>query len=73
MPVCYKVDIIAALKEKGYTTYKIRKDKVFSENTLQAFRTGKMVSFDTIGKLCEMLSCQVGDILEYVPDNAATE
>ena len=73
MPVCYKVDIIAALKEKGYTTYKIRKDKVFSENTLQAFRTGKMVSFDTIGKLCEMLSCQVGDILEYVPDNDAAE
>ena len=65
MAVCYKIDIIAALKDKGFTTYKIRKDKIFSENTLQAFRTGKMVSFDTIGKLCEMLGCDVGDILEY--------
>ena len=69
MAVCYKIDIIAALKEKGYTTYKIRKDKVFSENTLQAFRTGKMVSFETIGKLCEMLECDVGDILEYKSEN----
>lgn len=69
MSVCYKIDIIAALKEKGYTTYRIRKDKVFSENTLQAFRTGKMVSFETIGKLCEMLECDVGDILEYKSEN----
>jgi len=69
MAVCYKIDIIAALKEKGYTTYRIRKDKVFSENTLQAFRTGKMVSFETIGKLCEMLECDVGDILEYKSEN----
>ena len=68
MPVCYMISIIAALKEKGFTTYKIRNDKIFSENTLQAFRSGKMVSFDTIGKLCEMLSCQPGDILEYRPD-----
>ena len=69
MAVCYKIDIIAALKEKGYTTYRIRKDKVFSENTLQAFRTGKMVSFETVGKLCEMLECDVGDILEYRNEN----
>lgn len=68
MPVCYKINIISALKEKGYTTYKIRNDKIFSENTLQAFRSGKMVSFDTIGKLCEMLNCQPGDLLAYVSD-----
>lgn len=73
MPVVYKIDVLAALKEKGYSTYKIRKDRVFAESTLQAFRSGVMVSYDTIGKLCEMLCCQVGDILEYIPDNTATE
>lgn len=65
MPVVYKMDILAALKEKGYSTYKLRKDKVFAESTLQAFRTGVMVSYETIGKLCEMLQCDVGDILAY--------
>lgn len=65
MPVGYKMDVLAALKEKGYSTYRMRKDKVFSESTLQAFRTGVLVSYDTIGKLCELLGCDVGDILEY--------
>lgn len=65
MPVIYRIDIIAALKEKGYTTYKIRKEKIFAENTMQAFRSGKMVSYETIGKLCSMLECDVGDILQY--------
>lgn len=68
MSVCYKINVIAALKEKGFTTYKIRNEKIFSENTLQAFRSGKMVSYETLGKLCEMLNCQPGDLLEYRPE-----
>ena len=68
MPVIYKINVIEALKEKGFTTYKIRQEKIFSENTLQAFRSGKMVSYETIAKLCSMLSCDVGDILTYSED-----
>lgn len=69
MSVCYKINVIAALKEKGFTTYKIRNEKIFSENTLQAFRSGKMVSYETLGKLCEMLNYQPGDLLEYRSEN----
>lgn len=72
MSVRYKINVIAALKEKGFTTYKIRNEKIFSENTLQAFRSGKMVSYETLGKLCEMLNCQPGDLLEYRSENADT-
>ena len=67
MPIAYKIDILQALKEKGYTTYRLRKDKVFSEATMQAFRSGTMVSYNTISKLCEMLECDIGDLLHYVP------
>ena len=28
----------------------------------------KMIQLDTISKLCRALDCQVGDLLEYVPD-----
>lgn len=68
MPIAYKMDVLAALKEKGHSTYKIRKDKIFSESTLQAFRSGTMVSYETLEKLCELLHCQPGDILEYEPE-----
>ena len=69
MPISYKIDIIAALKEKGYNTNRIRKEKILSESTLQAFRDNKIVSWQIIERLCEMLDCQPGDLVEYVKDD----
>lgn len=68
MPVKYKIDILGALKEKGYTTYKLRKGKLLAEGVMQSLRDNKAVSLDNIGRICELLGCQPGDILEYVPD-----
>ena len=31
----YKIDILEELKTKGYTTYKLRKDKVIGEAQIQ--------------------------------------
>ena len=58
----------AALKEKGYSTYRIRKEKIFAEATLQLFRQGVIASQSTLEKLCELLDCQPGDILIYEKD-----
>ena len=68
MPMRYKFNILAALKERGYNSTRIRNEKLMSESTLQKFRTGEMVSTDNIARLCKLLDCQPGDILEYVPD-----
>ena len=68
MPVKYKIDVLAALKEKGYSSYKIRTAKIFGEATLQKIRKGEPVSWDVIGKICELLNCQPGDILCYKAD-----
>ena len=68
MAMRYKIDIIAALKDAGYNTSVIRREKRLSESTLQAIRTGKMVSLDNISRICEMLRCQPGDLLEYMSD-----
>ena len=32
MAIKYKIDIIAALKEAGYNTSRIRKEKIFQKN-----------------------------------------
>ena len=65
MPIKYKLDILDALKSKGFSTYRIRKDKLLAESTVQAVRRGELVSLDNIARVCEMLNCQPGDILEY--------
>ena len=68
MPMIYKCDILVKLKEAGYTTYRIRKEKLLSESTVQKFRNNEPVSWDNITTICKLLNCQPGDILEYVDD-----
>lgn len=68
----YKVDILATLKEAGWTTYKIRKEKLIGERVMQRIREGELPSWGALDVICGLLHCQPGDIVEYVdtPDEA---
>ena len=68
MPIIYKFDVIQALKDKGYNTNRLRKEKLLAEGVIQSLREGKAISFVNLDKLCQLLECQPGDILEYVED-----
>ena len=68
MPICYN-KLFLLLKEKGITTYYIRKNKIVTETTLQRLRNGDNITTDAICKFCALLNCQPGDIMEYIPDN----
>ncbi|MGM9564098.1 MAG: helix-turn-helix domain-containing protein [Faecousia sp.] len=68
MPMQYKTDVIAALKEAGYNTSRIRKGKIMGEAMLQKIRSGQMVSWATLETICDLLDCQPGDIIEFVRD-----
>ena len=65
MPLTFKIDLLEALKNKGYTTYTLRKDNILSQSTIQKLREGKGVSWENIERLCSLLNCQPGDLLEY--------
>ena len=64
MPIKYD-KLFAMMKEKGLTTYKIRQENIISQSALTAIKNGKSVTTDTIAKLCKVLHCQPGDIMEY--------
>ena len=72
MPMKYE-KLFALMKEKGLTTYRIRKEKIVSENALTSMRAGKSATTDTIAALCRALACQPGDIMEYVDESEAAE
>lgn len=63
----YKTDILKELSNRGYTSTKIRKDKILSQATLQNIRHGKGMTTDTINTICIILRCQPSDIIEIVP------
>lgn len=60
--------LLVLMEQKGLTTYRIRKEKIISEGTLQNIRKGKGITTSAIAALCEALNCQPGDLMEYVPD-----
>ena len=67
----YKVDIGEQLKKAGYSSYRLRKEKLLAESTLQKFRKGNTsITVDNLDTVCGLLECQPGDLLEYVPDEA---
>lgn len=68
MAIVYKMEMIPALKAAGYNTNKIRKEKLIGESILQKFREHKPLNFNDLNKLCKLLNCQPGDLIQYVPD-----
>lgn len=68
MPIGYKINILQSLKDAGYNTNVIRKEKIMGQATLQQLRKGELVSWATIETICRLLDCQPGDIIEYVED-----
>ncbi len=65
MPIKYSIDVLAELKDAGYNTNRLRKEKLLSEGTIQNIREGKIINAANLAKLCRLLSCQPGDIMEY--------
>lgn len=64
----YKIDIMETLKAKGYTSYKLRQEKIFGEATMTKFRKKEYINFDNLNLLCELLDCQPSDIIEHVKE-----
>lgn len=62
----YKIDVLESLKEEGYSTSRIRKERLLSEGTLQAIRRGEVVGIKSLEKICELLDMQPGNIIKYI-------
>ena len=65
MPLRYKIDVVQALKDNGYNTNRLRKEKLISESVLQKLRHMEPVSWSNLEQRCKLLQCQPSDIMEY--------
>lgn len=72
MPIKYD-KLINLMHEKGITSYTIKRDKVIGQATYKKIIEGGDIDTRTIAKLCKLLNCQPGDILEYSEDDPAPE
>ena len=66
MAIKYKVDVLAELKKKGYSSTRIREEKLIGQSYLQQLRHGELVSWKILDVICSLLECQPGDLIEFV-------
>ena len=65
----YRVNILAELKKKGYSSYRLRQERILSEGTLQKMRSGDTsLTLESLDKVCEIFQCQLSDLVEWVPN-----
>ena len=64
----YKIDVLETLKENGYNTTRLRKEKLLGENAIQSLRKNEMVGIIALEKICSLLDMQPGNIIKYVSE-----
>ena len=69
MSIRYKINVLEALKTAGYSSTRLRAEKIMGESYMTQLRRGEMVSWKTIETICCLLNCQPGDLVEYVEDD----
>ena len=65
----YKVNILEELKKAGYSSYRLRQERVLGEATLQKIRNGStQLTLESLEVICDILQCQPGDLVEWAPN-----
>lgn len=62
------VDIMQLLADHGYTSYRLRREKLLPEGTLTRLRNGEPITTTTIDTLCRLCACQPGDLMTWAED-----
>ncbi len=62
----YRVNILQKLKEAGYSTYRLQKEKLLATTTLVKLRNGNTtITLESLNAICDMLECQPGELIEW--------
>lgn len=69
MPIVVNLDVMLAKRKMRLSELAARVDVTLANLSILKTGKAKAVRFSTLEKLCEILECQPGDILEYVEDS----
>ncbi|MBQ0058630.1 MAG: helix-turn-helix transcriptional regulator [Lachnospiraceae bacterium] len=56
------------LIEKNMTMVELRKRADIAPNTMTKIRKNEDVSLNVLGRICQILGSDFGDIMEYIPE-----
>ena len=72
MPIIVNLDVMMAKRKISLNELSARVDLTLSNLSILKTGKAKAIRFSTLDKICKVLDCQPGDILEYVNDEKIT-
>lgn len=72
MPIIVNLDVMLA--KRKMRSRELAERIGITEQNVSLLKSGKVrgLRFETLEKICEVLECQPGDLLEFQPDTAST-
>lgn len=61
------------LIDKNMNKAELRSLTGLSPNTMARLSKGESVKMDIVGRICEQLNCNIGDIVDYIPEENEKE
>lgn len=56
------------LKRKNISQYVLIKEYGVSTGTLDALRKNRSITMNTLNDLCNLLDCDISDVIRFIPD-----
>lgn len=56
------------MKRKNISQYSLIKDYGVSTGTLDALRQNRSITLNTLNDICNILQCEVSDVIKFFPD-----
>ena len=56
------------LKSRNISQYTLIKEHGFSTGTLDSLRKNRSITLNTLNDLCNILQCDIKDVIEFTPD-----
>lgn len=65
--IVYKMNVLDHLRRAGYSTYRLRNEKLLGEVAIQKLRDGEMITMNNLDTICALLGRQPEDVIGYSP------
>ncbi|MBO5260077.1 MAG: helix-turn-helix transcriptional regulator [Agathobacter sp.] len=70
MAIIINIDVMLAKRKMSVTELSEQMDMTLANVSILKNGKAKAVKIETLNKLCKILDCQPGDLLEYRPDES---
>ena len=69
----YKVNVMEELKKKGYSSYRLQKEKIIGMSAVNKINQGVVVGINALDTICTILKCQPSHLIMWVPDEGGVK